>query len=71
MNAKTMLSRAQVILIATVALMVAAILAISANTANSAAGGDHADVTQAKTKEWKTGDTVVLAATKEWKTPVK
>jgi hypothetical protein len=67
MNATLVLSRAQMILVATVVLMLAAIAAVTASTAISAAGHDGSQVTQAKTKEWRVSENVVLAATKEWK----
>jgi hypothetical protein len=81
MNTFAMLNRAQRVLIATVAVVLAAAFAISANVAMSATGHDGSsdraatkewktkNVVTAATKEWKTGKTVVVA-TKEWKTTV-
>ena len=82
MNTMSMLSRAQRILIATVAVVLAAAFAISANVAMSATGHDgssdsartkewkgNKDVVSARTKEWKSGTNVVVA-TKEWKASV-
>lgn len=81
MNTMSMLSRAQRILIATVAAVLAVAFAISANGALSAShdgSSDRAatkewkgnkDVVSARTKEWKSGTNVVVA-TKEWKASV-
>jgi hypothetical protein len=81
MNTFTMLNRAQRVLVAAVAVVLAAAFAISANAAMSATGHDGSsdraatkewktkNVVTAATKEWKTGKTVVVA-TKEWKTTV-
>jgi hypothetical protein len=66
MNTVSMLSRAQRILIATVAVLLAAAFAISANAAMSGTGHDGSG-DRAATKEWKSGKDVVTAATKEWK----
>jgi len=82
MNTMSMLSRAQRILIATVAAVLAVAFAISANVALSATSHDgssdraatkewkgNKDVVSARTKEWKS-DTNVVVATKEWKASV-
>ena len=65
MNTFAMLNRAQRVLIATVAVVLAAAFAISANVAMSATGHDGSS-DRAATKEWKSKN-VVTAATKEWK----
>jgi hypothetical protein len=66
MNTMSMLSRAQRILIATVAVILATAFAISANVAMSATGHDGSS-DRAATKEWSKNKDVVSAATKEWK----
>ena len=68
MNTMSMLSRAQRILIATIAVILAAAFAISANAAMSATGHDGSS-DRAATKEWKTSNNVTVA-TKEWKATV-